>query len=121
MGSCVLQKKREKTNFAHKMMKKLLLFEICVLIMLCSCAKKPLVSSAVQVDSATHTQTLGQYFSRKDSVYQITQDSNIIILFKPIRKEIYDRKEPILMPSPLFAVLFDSLTISPYTEKVSFG
>lgn len=61
-------------------MKKLLLFEVCILIMLCSCAKKPLVSSVVQVDSVTHTQTLGQYFSRKDSVYQITQDSNVIIL-----------------------------------------
>lgn len=61
-------------------MKKLLLFEVCILMMLCSCAKKPLVSSVIQVDSTTHTQTLGQYFSRKDSVYQVVQDSNVIIL-----------------------------------------
>lgn len=60
---------------------KKLLFEIAILVfILSSCAKKPLVSSVVQVDSVTHTQTLGQYFSRKDSVYQVVQDSNVIIL-----------------------------------------
>jgi hypothetical protein len=48
--------------------------------MLCSCAKKPLVSSVVQVDSVTHTQILAHYFTHKDSTIQISKDSSVIIL-----------------------------------------
>lgn len=60
---------------------KKLLFEIAILVfVLSSCAKKPLVSSVVQVDSVTHTQTIGQYFSHKDSTYQVNQDSTVIFL-----------------------------------------
>ena len=57
------------------------IFEIAILVfVLSSCAKKPLTSSIVQVDSVTHTQTIGKYFSHKDSTYQVNQDSTVILL-----------------------------------------